>query len=479
MSREPWFAAGPGAWWAMLGHLRPPDPTVPTPAEDWRHAVVDVVIPVCRHHETIVHCLASLLVQTRLPRRVLLVDDGGIDRDHSLQLAREFARANAIRLETIARGWSIGRLVTLKRQSREFEGDVLLVLDAHAVLESPDYIERCICELYQGVGIASASGRMLPLQQATRRLVETSEPFRNWQGDDPHADRLRRVNRWQAALQGMSRGYHAHLAVLQQDFLDAGVSRADGGVPIGSGGAVAYRRRYLRDLFHRYEPVRDDDFTALEDHFIALALMNAGYRNIRVPDVVARTPAPPLVRLPERSWHWTAAFLQLHHYFDVLLRSPLQRLRPRHSAHRDDAGPWRPGGGERRIREAYRQGFGERITRERGRPLGTPLALITLERIGYPVLLWVLVLAGQWTALAIVVAFETGATCLIAGRFAAGARIRAGLKALAWTPVRYALILQEPLALGWFAIRLWWKRDLDWHVRRDANGRRRPRAIRH
>lgn len=479
MSRAPWFVAGPGACWAMLGHLRPPDPTVPTPADDWRHAVVDVVIPVCRHHDTIVHCLASLLVQTRLPRRVLLVDDGGIDRDHSLQLAREFARANGIRLETIARGWSIGRVVTLKRQSREFEGDVLLVLDAHAVLESPDYIERCIRELYQGVGIASASGRMLPLQQATRELVETSEPFRNWQGDDHYADRRRPENRWQAALQRMSQCYQEHLAVLQQDFLDAGVSRADGGVPIGSGGAVAYRRRYLRDLFHRYEPIREDDFTALEDHFIALALMNAGYRNIRVPDVVVRAPAPSLLRLPERSRRWTGAFLQLHHYFDVLLRSPLRRLRLSRQPQHDDAAQWRPGKGERRVQEPYRQGFGERITRERGRPLGTPLVLIALERIGYPVLLWALVLAGQWTALAIIVALEVLATCFIAARFASGPRLRAALQALAWTPVRYLLIAQEPLALGWFAIRLWWKRDLDWHVRRDPTGRRRPRAIRH
>ncbi|QOY62625.1 glycosyltransferase family 2 protein [Lysobacter sp. H21R4] len=479
MARAPWFAAGPGAWWAMLGHLRPPDPTVPTPAEDWRHAVVDVVIPVCRHHDTVVHCLASLLGQTRLPRRVLLVDDGGIDRDHSLQLAREFARANGIRLETIARGWSIGRVVTLKRQSREFEGDVLLVLDADAVLESPDYIERCICELYQGVGIASASGRMLPLQESACERLETSAPFRNWLGDDDYAHRQRPHNRWQTALQRMSQGYHAHMAVLQQDFLDAGVSRVDGGVPIGSGGAVAYRRRYLRDLFHRYEPIRGDDFTALEDHFIALALMNAGYRNIRVPDVVARTRAPSLLRLPEHSRRWSAGFLQLHHYFDVLLRSPLRRLRMPGPARREDAAQWRRGKAERRVQEPYRQGFGERITRERGRPLGTPLALIALERIGYPVLLWVLALAGQWTALAIVVALEVLATCFIAARFASGPRLRAALQALAWAPVRYLLILQEPVALGWFAIRRWWKRDLDWHVRRDASGRRRPRAIRH
>lgn len=479
MSSAPWFAAGPGALLAMLGHVRPADPTVPTPAEDWRHAVVDVVIPVCGHQDTLIHCLASLLIQTRLPRRVLLVDDGGVERDHSLQLAREFARANGVQLETIARGWSIGRVVTLKRQSREFEGDVLLVLDADTILESPDYIERCVRELYQGVGIASAAGRVLPLNEATRALVESSPPFAGWQGDDRYVDRLSAATRWELVAQRLSNGYRSHLAVLQQDFLDAGLARAYGGVAIGSGGAVAYRRRYLRDLFHRYEPIRDDDFTSLEDHFIALALMNVGYRNIRVPDVVARTREPPLLRLPAHAWRWSGAFLQLHHYFDVLLRSALRRLLPARYARKGAAGQWRPGKGERRIREAYRQGFGERITRERGRPLGTALALIALERIGYPVLLWVLVLTGQWPALALVVGVETAATCFIASRFSPRPRSRAVRSALAWTPMRYALILPEPLVISWFAIRLWWKRELDWHVRRDQNGRRRPRAIRH
>src|SRR5690606_27083702 len=142
---------------------------------------------------TIIHCLASLLLQTRLPRRVMLVDDGGSDRDHTLLLVREFARANGVALEIGARGWSIGRAVTLKRQSREFEGDVLLVLDADTVLESPEFIERCVRELYRGVGIASATGRQLPLLPASRAVVEASAPFRIWAGDDPGLDSLRQT----------------------------------------------------------------------------------------------------------------------------------------------------------------------------------------------------------------------------------------------------------------------------------------------
>ena len=138
MAIAPWFVCGPAALLAALGHRRGPDPTVPTPAEDWRTAVVDVVIPVRRDQHTIIHCLTSLLGQTRQPRRVMLVDDGGIARDHAIQLAREFARANGIQLQVVMRTWSVGKAVTIKRQARGFDGDVLFVLDGNTVLASPD-----------------------------------------------------------------------------------------------------------------------------------------------------------------------------------------------------------------------------------------------------------------------------------------------------------------------------------------------------
>src|SRR5690606_14090665 len=99
-------------------------------AEDWRLARIDVVVHANRDQATIVHCLASLLRQTSPPRRVLLVDDGGAERDHGSQLAREFARANGLELRVIQRKWSIGKAATLKRQAREFTGDVMLVIDA-------------------------------------------------------------------------------------------------------------------------------------------------------------------------------------------------------------------------------------------------------------------------------------------------------------------------------------------------------------
>lgn len=486
MPLAPWFVTGPSALLAALGHWRGPDPTVPSPAEDWRRAVVDVVIPARRNQQTIVHCLASLLDQTRLPRRVLLVDDGGIERDHSIQFAREFARANGVQLQIVSRAWSIGRAATLKRQAREFQGDVMFVLDADTVLESPDYIERCVRELYQGVGIASACGTVLPLRSVDRFRLAAMPAFRRWLAGDAYRDPLPRPDVWQRLAAGLGDAYRTHLAAVQQGYVDGGLMRRHGSIAATCGGAVAYRRRYLKDLFNRYEPIRGDDLTPAEDHFIALALASAGYRNIRVADVVARAQYPALQHLPADAWQWTIAVLQGGHYFDTLLRSPLRaagdRWRQWRQARQVGHGGLalarerlpRPDG--RKIREAYRQPFGERMTRQHGRPIGAALLCIALERVGYPVLLLVLALGGHWAALAALVGVEVMATLAIAWRHAPQPAPDALLQGVLATPLRYALILLEPFAMTWFGIRLWLRGDFRWYVRRELDGVRGRRA---
>ena len=42
---------------------------------------------------------------------------------------------------------------------------MLFVLDADTVLESDDYIERTVQELYQAPGVASAWGSIFPLRE--------------------------------------------------------------------------------------------------------------------------------------------------------------------------------------------------------------------------------------------------------------------------------------------------------------------------
>lgn len=473
MACAPWFVFGPGTLLAMAGQWTAADATVPTPAEDWRRAIVDVVIPVCRNQDTIVHCLAALLCQTRLPRRVVLVDDGGVDRDHSIQFAREFARANDIELQIVVRGWSIGRAATLKWQARQFTGDVICVLDADTVLESPDYLERCVRELYQGVGIASACGRVRPLRTDDRVEMAGTPAFQRWLDEDGYRDPWANSPFYLRCWHALGVEYYEHIAQIQQDVIDSGLMRRQGCIATTSGGAIVYRRSYLEDLFERYEPIRGDDLTAVEDQFIALALVTEGYRNIRVADVVARTECPELQHLPRVCGQGIAGLLQCGHYFDGLLRSPLSAMRKwtqRLGKSGSRGGGYKRTCELRRVREAYRQPFGERLTRQQGRPAGTAFVLTMLERLGYPALLYTLALTAQWALLAGVVALEAGATVCAAGASGGGHRWVALRRSMLAMPVRYALVLIAPWAMSWFAIRLWLLGRYEWFVRRQVDG---------
>jgi len=222
------FVLGPSALLGAYGLLRDPDRTVPTPVEQWRDAIVDVVIPGHCHEATIVHCLAALQAQTLKPRQVMLVDDGGIERDGTAILAREFAKANDMPLTVVQRRWSIGRTPTVKRQAREFDGDVLFVLDADTVLGCPDYLQRCVQELYQGVGIASACGTLLPLRGRDRRALSASAAFRRWVGTDTYREPTFGQDDWQRAEQWLADSYRECTALVQQRFVQCGQMRAFG-----------------------------------------------------------------------------------------------------------------------------------------------------------------------------------------------------------------------------------------------------------
>src|SRR5699024_3052150 len=141
-------------------------------------------------HSTVIHCLSALREQTLVPRRVVLVDDGGAGRDHALQLAREFARANGIELAGIRRRWSIGHVATLKRQARESDADVLVMLAPTTVLGSPDYLQACVDALGGTVGVACACGRAAVLWPAHRRRAERLPAFVRWVAGDAYRDPL-------------------------------------------------------------------------------------------------------------------------------------------------------------------------------------------------------------------------------------------------------------------------------------------------
>src|SRR6476659_10168235 len=439
MATAPWFVLSPNALLSSIGLLRGPDKTVPTPAEDWQVAIVDVVIPAFKEEDNIIHCLASIARQTFKPRNIILVDDGGKDR--TVPRAREFAQAAGLNLLVIERASSIGKTPTIKRQAREFDCDVEFILDGDTFLESTNYIERCVQELYQGIGIASACGNIQPMRPRDRHALAQTPEFQQWHGaaqyDDPHARR--------GALHGLwwwiTNTYRECLYTFLQRFVYKGQMVFFGSITNPVGCAVAYRRKYIKDLFAHYEPIFGDDLTNSEDIFIGFALNYEGYRNIQLQDVQARSEEPEVQRLPRQIYLWSSSFLQSCYYFDALLRTPFRTIR-RWRKTRDDkaSGEAQRVAEMRKIKEQYRQPFGKQYTLDYGRPIGWAMFLSAFEKIAFPTALVIMLILRMWEALAVTLVAELAVSMTVLFVVSRGARIATVLKGIAITPLRYALM---------------------------------------
>ena len=457
MATAPWFVLSPNALLSAIGLLHGPDKTVPTPAEDWRTAVVDVVIPAFKEEDNIIHCLASLARQTVRPRNVILVEDGA--KDLTVPRAREYAAAAGMHLTVIERASSIGKTPTIKRQSREFDSDVEFILDGDTFLESPDYIERCVQELYEGIGIASACGTILPMRPRDRHALAQTEEFRRWHGaptyDDPHKNRGALHSLWW----WITNTYRECLYLFLQRFVYKGQMVFFGSITNPVGCAVAYRRKYIKDLFDRYEPIFGDDLTNSEDIFIGFALNNEGYRNIQLQDVLARSEEPEVQRLPRQIYLWSSSFLQSCYYFDALLRTPFKSLK-RWRKRREE----KQSGVEelRLVKEQYRQPFGEKYTLEYGRPIGWAMFLSAVEKIGFPTAIIILLVLRMWEPLAVTIIAELLVSLAALVVVARGARIATLLKGIAITPLRYALMVADTYTIGRFAFDLWITGNRKW-----------------
>ena len=341
MAQLPHFVFSPNTLLSAIGLMRGPDTTRPRPAEDWREATVDVIIPAHNEEENIVRCLASVLRQTLRPLQIVLVDDGSSDA--TAARAKAFCDFHGVELVVIQRRTSIGKTPTIKQLTRELDSDVQFILDADTVLESVNYIERTVLELYQSVGIASACGAVLPLRQKDRRAADESARVQSFVEAFP-ASRSTTPKTWLRRLaSGITNSYREVLYLFLQRFVYRGQMAVFGTLCNPVGCAVAYRRVYLKELFDHVEPTLGDDLTNSEDIFIGMAMLNEGYRNIQLTDVCARTVEPEVQQLPKQVYLWSSAFLQSAFYFDALLKSPFKTLKRRRLSRRprngSDGGP--------------------------------------------------------------------------------------------------------------------------------------------
>lgn len=516
MATAPYFVLSPATILSTLGLMRGPDPTTPTPAEDWRTAKVDVIIPALDEEDHIVLCLASVLRQTLRPRQIVLVDDGSTDR--TIEIAEAFCSFHNLTLVAIRRRKPIGKTPTIKRQARELDSDVEFILDADTVLESDNYIERAVQELYQGIGIASACGTILPLRKKDRRRWSEAPETSSFRLRFP-SNHQQRPHEWLHDLAtGVTNLYREVLYLFLQRFVYHGQMVFFGTITNPVGCAVAYRRKYVQHLFDHFGPLLGDDLTNSEDIFIGLAMLNEGYRNIQLTDVTARTVEPEVQRLPKQVYLWSSAFLQSCYYFDPLLKSPFKALKrilrrrrrtdksfaqaPRRPAlayagspadvrlgaplayrmsidskaakPREDSASvakaatperarYQSSGIERRVvGEPYRQAFGRDRTLEYGRPAGWMLMMSAVEKVFFPTALVIMMLLRNWEGVALTIIAETLVGLLVLAAIMKGRRLEYVAKGLAVVPIRYALMTSDLVTLARFGTDLWITNNRKW-----------------
>jgi glycosyltransferase involved in cell wall biosynthesis len=515
VAQAPYLVFNPNTLLSIFGLLRGGDTTRPTPAADWRDAIVELVIPARNEQENIVPCLASVLRQTLRPRRIVLVDDGSSDQ--TAVRARAFCAFHDVELVVVQHVNPRGKTPAIKQQTRALDGDVLFVLDADTILESPDYIERTVHDLYQAVGIASACGMVLPLREADRCAVDRSFEVAAFLKAFPAYESAAAAERLGRLATRTTILYREVLYLFLQRLVYRGQMKLFGTLCNPVGCAVAYRRTYLEALFDHVEPLLGDNLTNSEDVFIGFAMLEQGYRNIQVADVRARTVEPPVHRLPKQLYLWSSAFLQSAFYFDALMRSPFKAakrwwhrrrgsggspgglgaatgrtgsvtyagmrgvLSPPHAflSIATDTGqavpgawerpamagvtiPTRPARERRQVQEPFRQPFGREHTRTSGRPIGWTLLFSAIEKVGFPTVLLVMTLLGSWEALLITAVAETFLTVVPLVVVMKDQRLEYLLKGVAVTPIRYALLAWDFVTLVRFVSDVWLTRNRRW-----------------
>lgn len=458
MAFAPYFILSPNTIMSIAGLLHGPDKTVPTPAEDWRKATVDVVIPALNEQKNIALCLASVARQTMRARRIILIDDGSTD--NTTNYAKIFSELNGIDLLVIQRKAPIGKTPTIKRQAREFDSDVEFILDADTILESDNYIERTVQELYQAIGIASACGTILPLRDKDRKLTAQTPSVQKFFAAVKEAS-VYTPNSFTRLQRSITNLYRDVLYMFLQRFIYHGQMVFFGTMTNPVGCAVAYRRKYVKDLFDKYEPILGDDLTNSEDIFIGFALLDKGYRNIQLTDVYARSEEPQANHLPQQVYMWSSSFLQSCYYFDSLLRSPfksLKRLRKRWKERKMIEKIKE----KRKIQEPYRQSFGEQVTQAYGRPIGWVLLTSAMEKVFFPTVLLIMIIFRWWLALAITVGAETVISLSILTLVSKPHRLKYFFQGIVATPLRYSSLFYDLFTMLRFVADLWIFRSRRW-----------------
>ena len=461
MAFIPYFVVGPTALMGLIGLIHGPDRTIPTPAQDWEKATVDLLIPTYNEEKTIILCLASIIRQTLQPRQILIYDDASNDK--TIDYVRSFAELHSIKLKIIKREHKAGKTPSVCYIATESDADVIALVDGDTVLRSDNYLERLVQELYQGVGIACACGVVLPLTERDRQKDAHLDPIQRFTDQYPEARFSPDGTRFEKMQRALTNAYREELYLFLQRYIYHGEMVFFGTLIFPIGCALVYRREYLKTMLDHYTKIFGFDLTTSEDIFFGFAFADQGYRNIVVQDVYALTTEPRFLRVYHQIFKWSSSFLQSCFYFDNLFFTPFKFPRYLIKIIKDSRNlALKKMKEKRRIQEAYRQAFGVEYTKKYGRNIGWFVFTTACEKISYPTFIVVFAILNFWVPLLITIGLETLLYSLVIMTMHKQHRIRNFCKAILFTPIRYSQLLFDLVVIGKFMTDLWVTKNRRW-----------------
>ncbi len=442
MAAAPYLIISPLTFMSMIGLLRGSRELPPSDPNIVRNSVVDVVIPAHNEGRTIALGLASLVRQTKQPRKVFVVNDASTD--DTGDVVRAFSKLKELDIVLIERKENRGKTPSLKQIAKFSDAEVLFVLDGDTVLESEDYIERVVGELLRVPNHASSCGFVKPLRTSDRLRARAWSSVQRLIKVRPKTQLTHEDNFWSKVSRGITNYYRDVLYYFVQNIIYLGELALFGTLVNPLGCAVAYRREILLNLFNEVEHTLGDDLTTSEDIYIGFGFVDRGYHNVQVLDVTVHSNEPEAHKLPKQLYLWSSAWLQSSYYFPELLTSPLKVMRRRQT--KRSLGKIM----KERVYIPYQEPLGRLYAKESGRPIGWAVFFALFEKVTYPVIMLLFILAGWFDILGYTILFETVMYVALLGLFGKEEKVIYMLKGLMITPIRYLSIFTDIFTVGKF-----------------------------
>ncbi len=447
MATLPYFVISPNTLLSLIGLVRGGRERPELVSEAAHNISFDVVIPAYNEARTIALALASLENQTVTPGMVVIFDDGSSDRTRGV--ARRYAEKSNLNIRVLRREKSQGKTPSVRATAFGSEADAVFVLDADTVLESEDYIERLLVELYRVPGIASVCGMVLPLRERDRDDIAEMPAARKFFRGRTSLGARETIPRRHQFARGITNMYREVIYFFVQKIVYRGEQALFGTIVNPVGCAVAYRRDYLLEVFDETRAELGDNLTTSEDIFLGFGFIDRGYHNVQMTEVTCRSEEPEFQSVPRQLYLWSSAWLQSGYYFPELLGSPFKSWK-RHKARKESL----PYENRRLIKDPYREPFGRKFALLQGRPVGWAVFLVLFEKISFPIVLILMLALQMWEALIVTLAAETFLYITLIMLLGGENRFRYAGMGILVTPIRYSSILWDAVTISRFALDL-------------------------